>query len=251
MSKTRTLKEQAKAVINARTGRESSVPGNYKPVQSVRSQGDLIMALAKIAKDLNVKRIKQITPEIAEFYLTQRRENFSSQKSLDRDRKALSIALNEAFPRYKAISDQVLFSRAYSKKQITEITSGMRKQNALATMIAYCAGLRSHELITIRRIDEGKKTNTRTWNDDRFASRDGQLYLVTGKGGLVREVLVSNDLATQLESCRLDEPIIRIDRGVRYIQRYGIGGGQSLSQSFTAASGRKLGFSNGISSKRT
>lgn len=36
-----------------------------------------------------------------------------------------------------------------------------------------------------------------------------------------------------------------IDRGVYYIQKYDIGGGRSWSQSFSAASKRQLGFSNG------
>ena len=246
MAKSRTIKQQAKAVIRARTGDGNTMPGKYKPVQSIRSQGDIVLALAKIADDLNVKRIKQITPEIANIYLAEKRDNYASQKSLDRDRKALSIALNEVFPRLTAISDQELVSRAYSKEQISLITSGMQEHNALSTKIAHSAGLRSHELITLKRLDEGEKTNSRSWNDDRFAGREGQIYLVTGKGGLVREVLISNDLAIQLESHRLKSPKVKLDRGVKYVQRYDIGGGQSLSQSFSAASKRKLGFSNGF-----
>lgn len=36
------------------------------------------------------------------------------------------------------------------------------------------------------------------------------------------------------------------DRGILYQQRYAIGGGQALSQSFSTASRAALGFSNGI-----
>ncbi|WP_238525118.1 hypothetical protein [Geobacter sulfurreducens] len=66
-----------------------------------------------------------------------------------------------------------------------------------------------------------------------------------GKGGLVREVLLSRELAAQLEATRLGEPRQVTDRGVNYTQHYNIGGGRAWSQSFSAASQRELGFSNG------
>lgn len=215
-------------------------------MQSLRSANETVLALAKIAEDMNVQRIKQITPDNAEQYLGLKRDNFASQKALDRDRKALSIALGVEIPRLKAVSEQVLSSRAYSTEQINNVTKSMTDRNALAVKIAHNAGLRAHELLTLKRADEGTKTTSRTWTEDRFAGRDGTVYLVTGKGGLTREVLISNDLAKELESRRHEQPQTKMDRGINYLQRYDIGGGNALSSSFTRASQRALTFSHGL-----
>jgi len=253
----KSLRQQATAVIRSKTAFNTdskkggkadskSVPGNYKSLQSLRSANETVLALAKIAEDMNVQRIKQITPDNAEQYLGLKRDNFASQKALDRDRKALSIALGVEIPRLKAVSEQVLSSRAYSTEQINNVTKSMTDRNALAVKIAHNAGLRAHELLTLKRTDEGTKTTSRTWTEDRFAGRDGTVYLVTGKGGLTREVLISNDLAKELESRRHEQPQTKMDRGINYLQRYDIGGGNALSSSFTRASQRALTFSHGL-----
>ena len=68
-----------------------------------------------------------------------------------------------------------------------------------------------------------------------------------GKGGLIRNVLIPNALATQLEQRRLAQPITVRDREINYLQRYDIGGGHkwSCSFSFSKASSRTLFFSDG------
>jgi integrase len=253
----KTLRQQATAVIRSKTafnidnkkgGNASTktVPGNYKSLQSIRSMNETVLALAKIAEDMNVQRIKQITEVNAAQYLELKRDNFASQKALDRDRKALSIALGIEIPRLSAISEQILSSRAYSKEQINNITKSMTERNALAVKVAHNAGLRAHELLTLKRVNEGTKTISRTWTEDRFAGREGTVYLVTGKGGLTREVLISNDLVRELEDRRYEQPQTKVDRGINYLQRYDIGGGNALSSSFTRASQRSLTFSNGL-----
>lgn len=252
----KSLAKQAQALVRSRTttqhksndptNNRNHAQGKYKTLQSIRSSKDTSYALAKIAEALQVQRIKHITHDMAKQYLNQKRDNYTSQKSLDRDRKALSIALQLDIPRLRAISEQTLSTRAYSSGQISKITQAMTERNALAVKIAHNAGLRAHELITIKRIDEGQKTNSRSWAEDRFTGREGERYLVTGKGGLIREVLVSKELSNQLESRRLSAPRTRTDRGVNYLQRYDIGGGNALSASFTRASNRALSFSHGL-----
>lgn len=253
----KTLRQQAAAIIRSKTAFNAdnlkggnactkTVPGNYKALQSLRSTNETVLALAKIAKDINVERIKQITPDKATQYLELKRDNFASQKALDRDRKALSIALGIEIPRLSAIPEQTLDSRAYSTNQINHITQSMTERNALAVKIAHNAGLRTHELLTLKRADEGSKTTSRTWTEDRFSGREGTVYLVTGKGGLTREVLIANDLSKQLESKRYEQPQTKVDRGINYLQRYDIGGGNALSSSFTRASQRALTFSHGL-----
>ena len=253
----RTLRQQAAAVIRSKTAFDhqnqrggnagnKSVPGNYKQLQSLRSANEAVLALAKIAETMKVDRIKQISPDNAEQYLGLKRDNFASQKSLDRDRKALSIALGIDLPRLKAISEQTLTSRAYNPQQIQKIGNAMTERNNLAVKIAHNAGLRAHELLTLKRKDEGTKTSSRTWTNERFEGREGTVYLVTGKGGLIREVLISNELAKELENRRYETPQVKTDRGINYLQRYDVGGGNALSASFTRASQRSLSFSHGL-----
>jgi len=66
-----------------------------------------------------------------------------------------------------------------------------------------------------------------------------------GKGGLVREVLLPRRLAERIEGRRLHRPERTVDRGVRYVQRYDVGGGNAFSASFSRASRIALGASRG------
>ena len=70
-------------------------------------------------------------------------------------------------------------------------------------------------------------------------------YVVAGKGGLRREVLLGRDIAARLEARRLKTPREVRDRGIVYRQHYDISGGNTWSKSFTDASERALGWSNG------
>ena len=79
----------------------------------------------------------------------------------------------------------------------------------------------------------------------KFAGRDGVVYTVAGKGGLVREVLLPHRLAERLEQRRLHVSERVVDRGVRYERRYDVGGGHAFSTSFSRASIEALGRSRG------
>lgn len=81
----------------------------------------------------------------------------------------------------------------------------------------------------------------------KWAGREGQLYTVQGKGGLIRHVLIPNDLASKLEERRFTHPVtVKVkDRKINYLQRYGIGAGKRWSDSFSKASKRALFFSTG------
>ena len=81
--------------------------------------------------------------------------------------------------------------------------------------------------------------------DSKFAGREGVIYTVQGKGGLIREVLIPSPLAERLEHVRLASPVRVTDRGVFYQSQYAIGGGQRWSNAFSAASIRTLGWSRG------
>ena len=137
-------------------------------------------------------------------------------------------------------------SRLYTRAQVALIVARQSPHNALATEIAHAAGLRAHELLTLRRIHH-QAPDERPAHALKFVGiRDETIsYTVYGKGGLTREVRIPIPLAKRLEAKRLVDPIRTTDRGVHYQQHYGLGGGQPWSKSFGAASKAALGWSKG------
>ena len=113
----------------------------------------------------------------------------------------------------------------------------------------HASGIRAHELLTLARPSEQPPDDRRAQSrltgtaaeGMKFAGREGVVYTVVGKGGLVREVLLPHRLAERLEARRLDRPERIVDRGVRYVRRYDVGGGNAFSASFSRAS--RLAFS--------
>ncbi|MGK7344560.1 MAG: site-specific integrase, partial [Candidatus Nitrospinota bacterium M3_3B_026] len=168
------------------------------------------------------------------------------QSTLDQYRQALECHLGVKFDRIRSEAPTTLTSRAYSPEQKETIAAVQKPHNALATRIACEAGLRAHELSTIRPMAERAPSGHRTWREDLFQGKeDWARYTVEGKGGLVREIRISPALARELESARLGEPVTVRDRGIFYEKHYGIGGGGAWSKSVTVASSAALGFSNG------
>jgi integrase len=145
----------------------------------------------------------------------------------------------------QALEKTDLSTRSYTIEQIRAIAAHQGERNALATEIAHAAGLRAHELLTLRSADERPASTHREWSADRFTGRDGELYTVRGKGGLIREVRIPHGFAARLEATRLVEPKTAIDRGVHYQKHYDIGGGKNWSTSFSRVSESQLGWSNG------
>lgn len=189
-------------------------------------------------------------PNRAIQYL-QHRAQVVGQKTLDLDRQALQILpgittkLDRVFSKIsrKGLADQ---GRAYTAEQVTVIANAQSAHNAIATEIAYFAGLRGHELFTLLPAKERGPSLHRQFAVDRFLGRENFVrYTVCGKGGLIREVALPQELVLRLEASRFIEPRIVLDRGIRYEQHYAIGGGQAWSSSFGRASERVLGWSTG------
>lgn len=210
-------------------------------------------ALVSFANYLNEHHLGDLGtagPEEAMMYLLDRSE-VVSQATLDLDRQAINVALDlhgeDKLERVFSTKETHQGTRSYSHDQISVIAASQTERNSLATEIAAAAGLRAHELITLEKVSPGSRqaSGHREWSDNRFELRDGDKYTVVGKGGLIREVLIPHDLAAQLEERKLDNPVTTIDRGVLYTQRYDIGGGHAWSRSFSTASQRNMGWSNG------
>jgi integrase len=193
-----------------------------------------------------LRHLKAITPELAQQYLSERAAQGIGQKQLDADRNALEFVTGRgSLERETALQKTELHSRAYTPEQIRLIAAHQGEKHALATELAWRAGLRAHELLTLQRGSEAQASGHREWRRDRFLGRDGERYLVTGKGGLRREVLIPELLARRLEVCRLETARTVSDRGLHYRQHYDLGGGNAWSKSFSEASTRVLGWSHG------
>lgn len=216
-------------------------------VRSIRTARNYEQALSGLTAWLQINRLgslRDLDRDTALRYLDERAE-MVRQPTLDQDRQAIQALLGERLPRVRSELETALSGRAYTGDQLAAIAAAQSDRHALATELAAACGLRAHELYTLRRADEQAPSQHRTWRSDLHAGRNGQLYVVTGKGGLRRSVLVPVDLSDRLEARRLHQGRVVTDRGIRYETRYDIGGGQAWSASFGSASQRVLGWSTG------
>ena len=193
--------------------------------------------------------LHQLTPKAAKAYLYERAKSVG-QKTLDRDRQSRQAVLRQngkfgekqRLAVIQADKQQQLKGRNYTTEQLGRILAHQSDRNAFSTELVAAAGLRAHELLTIMPVVERPMDN-RPAAREKF--REGIRYTVVGKGGLVREVSLPQHLAKRLESLRLQVPVDRTDRKIHYKSYYDLAGGQSWSQSFSQASQKALGFSNG------
>ena len=231
-----------------------SLQGHH--LRSVGTVRNYEQGLTRVAEWTQQERLpgglRAMTPELAIRYLEQRGQAVG-QKTLDMERQSMQammiyvtgkLAPSERLPVTKSELTQTLEGRAYTPQQAELIASAQAPHNALATEIAHAAGLRAHVLLTLRPVDE-RAADPRPTLDSKWAGRDGVIYTVQGKGGLVREVMIPRELAARLEERRLDTPQAVTDRGVFYQSQYDIGGGQRWSNSVSAASDRTMGRSTG------
>ena len=234
-------------------------------IKSVGTARNYQERLVQVAARLDVA-LTAVTPERAVAYLKGRAAEVG-QKTLDMERQAIQAMMVDVtrqlppgatLPVVKSAEPHRPRPRAYSPAQVRAVAVRQDVRNALATEIVHASGIRAHELLTLGRPEEQPPHDRRDRSHltgtaaegMKFASRDGVIYTVAGKGGLVREVLLPRGLADRLEARRLDAPERVVDRGVRYRQLYDIGGGQAFSASFSRASVAALGKSKGGHSLR-
>ncbi len=225
-------------------------------LRSVGTARNYEQALTRVAEYTRAERLpgglRDLTPTRAITYLEKRGQSVG-QKTLDMERQAIQCMMihvtgalgeKEKLPVVRSKHAQVLTSRAYTPEQIRLITRAQNPANRLATELAYSAGLRAHELHTLRPAAE-RQADGRPALAEKFQGRAGQRYTVTGKGGLTREVLLPTDLTQRLEAMRLPLPERITDRGIHYSRVYALPGGKNWSSSFSSASRRVLGRSEG------
>jgi integrase len=249
----RSAKAQAQHCV-----RQSTAIGDSKPasgsvfVHSLGTQRTYAVSLRLFATWLREKRLdtdmRTVGSDIVAQWLYERSEQIG-QKCLDNDRQAVSKVLGFEFPRirsnYEAERDLADESRAYVPKQVDLIVALQSPRNAFSTRVAQAAGLRAQELHTLRPVAERAASDARDWSPQRFLGMAGCRYTVDGKGGLVREVMLPEAVAAQLETRRRKHPITVRDREINYASYYDVAGGNAWSKSFTVASEKALGYSTG------
>lgn len=227
--------------------------GNVAGLGTARTYAEGLKLVSDWMRKNGGGSLEQLSIKRARQYLAERATQVG-QSTLDRDRQAIQSLLqltgklgsDQHLKVIQAERQQDLQPRAYTPDQVQAIRERLSPHNALGLEVAQAAGLRTHELFTLARRDE-LTPDQRPADVEKFAGRDDHTrYVVTGKGGLAREVSIPNELAARLEEVRLDEPRTVRDRGILYLQNYAVGGGQALSQAFSAASKAVLGYSTGI-----
>ncbi len=247
----RSSKEQAAHAVSQRVafGKSRHHEKAAGKIHSVRTAQAYTQALSGFVQFIQKNRLgdlKSASPDIAQAYLYERQESGLSQKTLDQDRQALQNHFMQPLERLQATAKSHLSTRSYTTAQVQQIASSQNDKNSLSTLIVYAAGLRSHELNTIRPVREQRASTHREWSTDRFNGRVGVLYTVKGKGGLVREVLLPRSLSIRLEATKFTGgPVHTVDRGVNYQKHYNIGAGRNWSTSFSRVSSNQLGWTNG------
>ena len=231
-----------------------------KSVGTIRNYEQALKTATDFLKEHKLGGLRDMTPEIACTYLSCRQEEVS-QSTLNMDRQAIQCMMqhvtHQLGPDEKLIDtttgkihqsqlEKIEQSRAYTTEQAHLIGSVQSDKHALSTLITHSCGLRAHELLTLRPIEE-RLPSDREAHPDKFTrlSTPTVPYTVDGKGGLIREIHIPEHLATQLERHRLAEPQTVTDRGIHYQQHYNIGGGKQWSDSFAKASTRVLNWSTG------
>ncbi len=245
----RQAKHQAAFVIKQHLaiGKSKHQTKTSDKIYSVGTARNYEQALTKLTHWLRENKrgdLQHLTVEISRQYLEIRAQEVG-QKTLDQERQAIQMCIGQKITVIKSELQSIQKSRAYTQDQIDLIAKSQTAKYQLATQIAHAAGLRAHELLAIRKPKDQPKSSHRKWTKARFNGREGEIYTVIGKGGLIREVLIPTALAKQLETRRLQLPTTTYDRKIKYQQYYDIGGGKKWTDSFSTASKRLFNWSHG------
>ncbi len=220
-----------------------------------RTLAEQIRIVSKAAYDIGVKKLKFLTPEMAQNYLNQCGERGLSQGYLSTIQIALErvvfikdpqqrLERVEAKPKSGSTLEDI--DRAYTNEQLHLILPELPPQGQFSVLLAFNAGLRAEELLTLQRTDEASPSKHRDWSDKRFTGKEpGIKYIVTGKNGLKREVMIEKELAGILETARLETPKLIHDRNQPFMINYDLLGGKRFSAAFSEASIKALGWSLG------
>lgn len=221
---------------------------------TVRNYEQALKICCDYMKEFKLGSLRELTIEQAHHYLELRAQE-NKQSTIDMDRQAIQFMMQHVTNKLepdknleiiKSEKETILTSRSYTPEQVQRITEHQTEKHALSTRICHEAGLRAHELLTLR--PSGEVTpSAREKHEHKFShlAKPTKTYTVDGKGGLIREVQIPTYLSDKLEERRLETPVHVIDRNINYQSHYDIAGGHKFSDAFSKASQRSLGYSNG------
>lgn len=223
-------------------------------IKSVGTNRNYVQSLKLVSQHLYAKNygdLNILNKKIAEKYLNDKKDIYA-QKNLDLHRQAMQKVINlRDNPRQiKVIKSTKILeksARAYSKEHVQEIIKNENEYTSIPIELAFKTGLRAHEMLTLNYADVQRAHIRETHKDKFFNMRNNHIiYTVNGKGGLIREVAIDNDLARRLEERRLENAEKVTDRNIYYQKNYDIAGGKELSNKFSKLSNEKLSYSNGL-----
>lgn len=206
-------------------------------LRSIRSQRIFINCLVAFARTLEVNRagnLKQFQAGAIEKHLFARSKRVG-EAQLKADYWALELWTGRKLPKFASIRPQRLKPRAYTAQQIAIIASHQTPRHAFSTWLAASCGLRSMELITIAPLHLQPRDPRPTPPYLHAYKPTGVLYSVSGKGGLVRTVLVPLALVDELEATRRVTPVRIRHEGSDLTSYYDIPAGKRWAASFTQA----------------
>ena len=218
-------------------------------VASVLTEKAHIQALTTAASWLhntNGKHLKNIKKVDAEAYLSERARTHG-QSSVSLGRQAINLHLLPDDP-VQFVPSSIptdLKDRAYTPSEISFLIECARPELAFSISLCADAGLRGMELLTIAEPNQ-LPPSQRDWLTDRFRGReDDSKFVVWGKGGLHREVRVSQYLAARLQEHQRESKVTVSHRGAHLPSYFNLLGGHQFSQEFGRLSEDVLGFSHG------
>ena len=258
--KTRIVLDKAKSETQAKKACAMiSQKGIVQSISTGNTYRDCLKVFCDYIKENKLGDLRHATTRSAKMFLEHKSETVC-QKKLEQYKQAIQallhangrLEMNAKIDSIQSKVETLLEHRAYRPEQVQLIMKHQSEKTAFSTELAYRCGLRAHELLTIERVSE-RAADKRFYADGReknLSSKfqgldDGVRYVVTGKGGLTREVHLPHELAKRLEQRRLNEPVRVRDRGIFYEQKYDLVGGKRFTDSFAKASERALGWSTG------
>lgn len=218
-----------------------------RKIRSIGSQKIFRSAVVGFARFLQVNaagNLDNFPSEAIEIYLYVR--SFRVGESQFRlDHWALQLFAGRSLPWFDPKRPQVLSPRAYSAEQVEAIADLQTPSYALSTRLAFAAGLRRMELITLARLDEQAR-DPRPCPELVHAFREhGRLYTVWGKGGLIRTVWIPIALANELEATHRPSRVQQTYEERNLWSYFDIPNGTHWGESFIAACRRRYGKSAG------
>lgn len=196
--------------------------------------------------DRNNKHLKNSNSKDAKQYL-EYKATCTRQSTVSLARQAINLHLlqDDPIPFVRSQISTTPKNRAYTRQQISLLVEMATPELGLSILLAADAGLREMELVSIAEVSDLEESD-RPWLSERFTGRErDHRFVVHGKGGLLREVRLKQELAALMRSHSRPTWVQVAHRGAHLISHFDLVSGHMFASQFGRLSKRVLGFSNG------